>query len=165
MIKRLSLILISALIGLNLIGCSKQVSYTEEDTSGVTLQEEPLNLNNLDDGVDIDLTALSSTLVYAEVYNMMMSPEDYMGQTIKMKGTYHPLYFEETGKYYHYVVIEDAAACCQQGIEFIWDGEHVFPDDYPLEGTEVEVVGVFDTYEELGERYPYVATDEIKIIK
>lgn len=165
MIKKLSLIFIGILLGLSLIGCSKQDPHNEDDTSAITIQEESLNLNKLDDAVDIDLTALSSTLVYAEVYSMMMSPEEYMGQTIKMKGTYCPLYSEETGKYYHYVIIEDAAACCQQGIEFIWGGEHVFPDDYPSEGTEVEVVGVFDTYEELGDIYPYVATNEIKIIQ
>lgn len=182
MIKKLSLIFVGVSLCFILIGCSKQEN-DENSINKAIIQEDPsakqelensdsnnvlgeeLALNKLDDEVDIDLTALSSTLVYAEVYNMMMSPETYIGQTIKMKGKYYSLYYEETGKYYHYVIIEDAAACCQQGLEFIWNGEHIFPDDYPSDGTQVEVIGVFDTYEELGEIYPYVATDEIKVIK
>ena len=35
---------------------------------------------------DINLTALSSTAVYAEVWNMMAVPESYIRKTVKMKG-------------------------------------------------------------------------------
>ena len=38
------------------------------------------------DVVDADLTRLSSTMVYSEVYNMMYTPGDYIGKTIKMTG-------------------------------------------------------------------------------
>lgn len=183
MIKKICLIAVVGSLCLSLIGCSKKETNYENRIDETTIQEESivsqepeilsdknaleeaLTLNKLQDEVDIDLTALSSTLVYAEVYSMMVSPEDYIGQTVKMKGKYYSMYYEETGKYYHYVIIEDAAACCQQGLEFIWNGEHIFPDDYPSDGTEVEVIGLFDTYEELGEIYPYVATDQIKVIQ
>ena len=40
------------------------------------------------DGVDVDLTRLSSTMVYSEVYNMMNAPGDYIGKTIKMTGQF-----------------------------------------------------------------------------
>ena len=40
------------------------------------------------DGVDFDLTRLSSTMVYSEVYNMMNAPGDYIGKTIKMTGQF-----------------------------------------------------------------------------
>ena len=40
------------------------------------------------DGVDVDLTRLSSTMVYSEVYNMMYAPDDYIGKTIKMTGQF-----------------------------------------------------------------------------
>lgn len=109
----------------------------------------------------VDLTVLSSTMVYAEVYNMMSYPEDYLGKTIKMIGLYYPGYFEQTDKTYHFAVIADAAACCSQGIEFIWNGEHKYPDDYPEEGSIIEITGIFKSYEESGETYYYVATDEI----
>ena len=41
------------------------------------------------DGVDIDLTALSSTMVYSQVYDMLyFSPESYRGKTVKMRGSF-----------------------------------------------------------------------------
>ena len=44
------------------------------------------------DVVDVDLTRLSSTMVYSEVYNMMYTPGDYIGKTIKMTGQF--VYYE-----------------------------------------------------------------------
>ena len=44
------------------------------------------------DGVDVDLTRLSSTMLYSEVYNMMNAPGDYIGKTIKMTGQF--VYYE-----------------------------------------------------------------------
>lgn len=114
------------------------------------------------ESIDVDLTAMSSTMIYAEVSHMMSNPDTYLGKTIKMSGPYTPSYYAATDFYYHYVVVEDAAACCQQGLEFIWNGDHAYPDDYPEEGTRIEVVGVFDSYEELGETYYYLSVDEIK---
>ncbi len=114
-----------------------------------------------DGSVDVDLTALSSTMVYAEVYNMMTDPDAYMGKTIKMSGQYYSSYFEETEQYYFFVVISDATACCQQGIEFIWNGEHTYPEDYPEDGTEVEVTGVFGSYQELDQTYYCLTVDDI----
>ena len=37
---------------------------------------------------DVDLTTLSSTMVYSEVYNMMTAPSDYIGKNVKMKGNF-----------------------------------------------------------------------------
>jgi hypothetical protein len=114
--------------------------------------------------VDVDLTEMSSTMVYAEVYNITNNPDKYMGKTIRMSGPYQASYYDETGLYYHYVIVEDAAACCAQGLEFIWNGEHTFPDDYPLAQAKIEVTGVFGSYEELGITYYYLAVDNIVLL-
>lgn len=114
--------------------------------------------------IDVDLTVLSSTMVYAEIYNMMTEPDPYIGRMVKMRGQYYASFYEETQQYYHYVVVMDAAACCQQGIEFIWDGAHTYPDDYPADGTEVEITGVFGSYEELGIVYYYLLVKDIIIV-
>ena len=105
------------------------------------------------DGVDVDLTVLSSTMVYSEVYDMMCYPENYIGKSVKMKGTYAGYHDESTDKYYHACIIQDATACCAQGIEFEPTDDYKYPDDYPAEGQEVCVTGVFDTYEEGENRY------------
>ena len=110
---------------------------------------------------DIDLTRLSGTMVYAEVYHMMTSPLYYMGRTVKARGDYNVLYDDETGRFYHYIVIRDATGCCPQGLEFIWSGDRVYPDDYPKINTTIEFVGVFGSYEESGDTFYYLAVDDL----
>lgn len=96
--------------------------------------------------VDVDLTQLSSTMVYSEVYNMMTEPDSYRGKSIRMKGTF--AYSVGKEGYYLFCVIADATACCAQGMEFVLKEDRKFPDEYPPETTEITVVGTFDTYME-----------------
>ncbi len=103
-------------------------------------------------GVDYDLTKLGSDMVYASVYQLMMEPENFEGKVFKIKGIYYSSFFDKTNKQYQYCIIQDALACCSQGIEFIWgNGEHAYPDEYPAEGSLVEITGTFQTYKEDGD--------------
>ena len=70
------------------------LSEDDETVSGAG--EKPVSTASAE-GVDVDLTALSSTMVYSEVYNMMMSPNDYIGKVVKMQGTYLYVYDSTTG--------------------------------------------------------------------
>lgn len=102
--------------------------------------------------VDYDLMNMSSDMVYAIVYQMMVDPDTYNGKIVRMEGLYYPAYYEPTSKYYHYCIIQDALACCAQGIEFVWeDGNHVYPDEYPEKNAKVVVQGTFETYKENGD--------------
>ncbi len=102
-----------------------------------------------DSGVDYDLSSMDSDMVYASVYQLMVEPSSYVGKTFKMQGIYYATYYEPTKKYYHYIIIQDALACCAQGIEFVWDdGSHVYPDEYPKNDSKIEIVGTFETYKE-----------------
>ena len=98
--------------------------------------------------VDVDLTQMSSTMVYSEVFNMVNEPDDYLGKMIKMEGTFALYHDENTGKDYYACIIQDATACCAQGIEFVLTEEYACPADYPQEGGFITVTGVFDTYQE-----------------
>ena len=102
------------------------------------------------DGVDVDLTRLSSTMVYSEVYNMMNAPGDYIGKTIKMTGQF--VYYEnpDTKAQYFTCIIGDAMACCSQGLEFVMEGDLAYPDDYLELGADITVIGAFQSYEENG---------------
>lgn len=99
-------------------------------------------------GIDIDLTQGSANLVYAQVYSMMYTPEEYIGKKVKMQGQFTFYKDEATGKYYYACFISDAAACCTQGIEFIPSEKVKYPDDFPKVGSEISVTGVFYTYKE-----------------
>ena len=95
---------------------------------------------------DVDLTVMSATMVYSEVYHMMYYPETYVGKVIKIKGQYA---ISEMGEMrYDLCIIKDATACCAQGMEFLLTDAYVYPKDYPEVGDEIELVGTFDTYYE-----------------
>lgn len=103
------------------------------------------------DGVDIDLTAMSGTMVYSEVLNMQKTPEAYEGKVVKMSGPFNVT--DYNGKTYFACIIADATACCSTGIEFDLKGDYSYPEDYPAPQTEITVVGVFNTYMEGKSRY------------
>ena len=105
--------------------------------------------------VKVDLTKMNSTMVYSEVSNMMTTPDKYLGKTVRMKGTF-AVYKGETRNYYA-CIISDATACCQQGMEFVLAGDFEYPGDYPAEGTEITVTGIFDTYKEGTQMYCQLA--------
>lgn len=107
--------------------------------------------------VDLDLSAMSGTVVYAEVFNIMMSPEQYVGKTLRMSGTFAVAHDLVNGHLYTSCVIQDATACCSQGIEFEWAGEHAYPEDYPQLDSEIEVCGTFEQYEDENGAYYHVA--------
>ena len=113
---------------------------------GKTEDETAASVTEASAAIDIDLTELTSTMVYSEVYGMMSEPDAYIGKTVKAKGPFGVYQNEETGEYFFAVVIRDATACCAQGLEFVWEGDHPYPDDYPEQGAEIVVSGTFNTY-------------------
>ena len=119
-----------------------------------TLDIDPSTLDYSD--VDIDLTVMGKDMVYSTVYQMVYNPKDYIGKTVKMEGQYYVAFSNnpENTNFYNYCLVADATACCQQGLEFLcYDGHDTYPDDFPEDGTEVEVTGVFETYQEEGYTY------------
>ena len=128
-----------------------EISTTEASvlTDIPTLNVDPETIDY--DNVDIDITEMSSDMVYATVYQMVYNPQDYVGKTVKIKGQYFVAYSKDEGNdnFYNYCLVADAAACCQQGLEFLCnDGHSVYPDDFPEDGTDIEVTGVFEMYHE-----------------
>lgn len=94
--------------------------------------------------------AQSSTMVFAEVFNMTTHPEDYVGKTVKMQGIFSTgkLYaqegtFEDGGTVFA-CIIQDATACCAQGIPFDLAESRAYPDDYPELGDPITVTGTFE---------------------
>lgn len=129
--------------------------YDESQISGTVPSKdyEPITDSTK---IDVDLTSMDSTMVYSTVYQMLADGPSYVDQVIKMDGTYYSSTDPDTGQIYHFVIIQDATACCQQGMEFIWeDGSHVFPDEYPTDGSVVEVTGYYDCYKD-DPNAPYV---------
>ena len=105
---------------------------------------------------DVDLTTLSSTMVYSEVYNMLYyDQESYYGKTVKANGIFAIYQMVVDGvtqpaPVAYACIIADATACCAEGMEFVLEGDYTYPDDYPELGAEITVIGEFQSYEENG---------------
>lgn len=114
-----------------------------------------------DTNIDVDLTVLSSTMVYSEVYNMLLTPENYVGKTIKMQGEF-AFYEDSQNETRHFAcVIADATACCAQGLEFVPSDPSAYPGDYPEPNTEITILGNFETYEENGMQFCWITNAKL----
>lgn len=178
--KRIFYLLLAACMTLSLCACGKD---SEKDAGNDTLSsnvevsaptesipapneqetpdeqqtpEEPEQTQTSADGVDVDLTVLSSTMVYSEVYNMLYNdPAHYLGKTVKARGEFSIYQLVTDGVLQpdpvsYACIISDAAACCAEGMEFVLKGDLTYPDDYPELGAEITVIGEFQPYEENG---------------
>lgn len=153
--KKLFCALLAALLLCSLAACGTK------DNNGAdgAADTPPASQSQGTGGIDVDLTVLSSIMVYSEVNSMISFPDNYIGKTVKMQGQF-TIYqaTDENGafipdKMFFACMIADATACCAQGLEFALAGEPVYPDDYPELGAEITVVGTFEWYEEDGCRY------------
>ena len=106
---------------------------------------------------DIDLTRMSGTMVYGQVYQMVMYPKKYVGKHIRMKGAFSSYYDEETETRFYGCVIADALACCSQGLAFELAKPRQYPKEFPAEGATIVITGDFDfVKEEDGVGYPVI---------
>ena len=142
------------LLIINLFACSsknkeeiveeEKTYYTQDEIN--IIYDKDGNFDNeeevKEDEIDIDLTFMSSTAKFAEVYNMLVSPEEYDGKTIKISGLFS-IGQDFNGNQIFGCIVPDATACCANGIQFIWAGEHLYPDDYPKQGDMITVQGIF----------------------
>ena len=172
--KRLLCLLLAAFMMLSLCACGKDsekdagndTPSSDEEASASAesiptpkeqeTSEESEQPQASSDGVDVDLTVLSSTMVYSEVYNMLYNdPAHYLGKTVKARGELSIYQLVTDGVLQpepvsYACIISDAAACCAEGMEFVLKGDLTYPDDYPELGTEITVIGEFQSYEENG---------------
>lgn len=169
--KRLLCLLLAALTVLGLGACGEKSGAPAGETTFLTTASEeqtlPLETGEREQTAPtadtaesnfVDLTALSSTMVYAEVFAMMSSPEDYVGKTVKMQGIFSKgqLYAAGSlndGGTVFACVIQDATACCAQGIPFELAGDHTYPQDYPELGDTITVVGTFEIHQQEGMQF------------
>lgn len=116
------------ILSVALVGCSDEKTSAPEKIS-------------VAENVDVDLTKLSSTMIYSEVFNILQTPADYRGKTFKIRGMYMVSHDPQKDEYHHACVIYDATACCMQGMEF-----ELVDENYPPPDSEITLIGRFDTY-------------------
>lgn len=165
--KRIGLtaILLCCLLGMT--SCQKEESAPTTSSSPhaastvfspePTAEPTPITLEN----GEIDLTQMSSTMVYSYVFNLMYDPTPFIGKRFRIQGIYDENYWAENDTTYHCILIPDAAACCAQGIEFVLTDENA---SYPQPADDIEISGILTTYMEDDTPYIEIQVDQIEIL-
>lgn len=121
-------------------GCGQ----TKSNNTDITAQSSTQNSGET--AIDYDLTKMSSTMVYSTVYSMITNPDEYRGKLVKVTGNFNVYTDAVTNMTYYSVLIADATACCQQGLEI--DMKKFTSDEYPPQNALITVTGTFGTYME-----------------
>lgn len=128
------------LVRMVLISISMLSMLTGWDTNEVSTAQVEAT-----DAEIVDLTQLSDTVIYSAVYDMVQNTENYLGKTVKMKGTFYAFTDPISMNDYTVCMVTDTTQCCQQGVEFKLSD---VPETYPAADQEIVVTGVLTTYKE-----------------
>ena len=102
-----------------------------------------------------------ATMIYSTIFDMLVMAEDYVDKNIKVKGWFETYTDPNTAELYYAVVVPDTTACCQQGLEFVWLGEHSYPADFPETGADITVTGRYKLIENDGITYNYLEASSV----
>lgn len=109
--------------------------------------------------VDIDLTKMSSTMVYSTVFNMVNNPTKFVGKTMRMRGEYtkYHISIDDPTQIIHACIVRDAAGCCSQGLEFVLSNRN-----YPSGAGEITVVGTIAVQKIFGRYVCYLKESSLE---
>lgn len=110
------------------ISCENKKTQTAENTTAV----------------ELDLTAMSPTMIYSTIFEMLIEPDLYENKTVKVSGFFNSFTDDTSGNRFYAIIIPDATACCKQGMEFVWLN-HSYPEDFPKEDQNITITGVYKT--------------------
>ncbi len=153
--KKAVCVLLTLVFTLALCSCGAQKTVPASSAAGQELETVALTDSA---PVDLDLSEMSGTMVYSEVYNIMTKPDDYIGKTIRMNGAFAT----DDNEIYYFCIIKDATACCQQGLEFVWPGQHTYPTDFPDTGADITITGTYKIDEIDGITYTYLEANSVE---
>ena len=123
----------------------EQLPSPNDDTVAYQREVLPLPEKDADSSIDVDLTKMNANMIYSYIFEMIIDPDSYAGKTIKVEGFFNSFLDQESGERYFAVIIPDALACCKQGMEFKWTGNHSYPQDYPEENQKITITGKYCT--------------------
>ncbi|NLG57997.1 MAG: hypothetical protein GX540_06265 [Clostridiales bacterium] len=157
--KRLWPLLLALTLLLTACGGGEDNAPAPAETTAAAADAAPVA-----DVVQMDIAGLSDTMAYAQMFNVINSPKEYVGTSVRVKGTYVPIPGPtREGLYYHFLVVADITACCEVGVEFFLE-DHRYPEDYPAQYAQVELTGVFDLATVSGQQYICLKVDEMKVL-
>jgi len=109
-----------------------------------------------------DIVEIGEKMFIAQVNDIYLNADDYLGKTIKLEGVFK----QSTGEEPYYFVIRYGPGCCGNdglvGFEVAWDKEKAKP--YPADDSWVEAEGVLKSYEEEGYKLSYIDLTSLNVL-
>jgi len=109
-----------------------------------------------------DIVEIGEKMFIAQVNDIYLNADDYLGKTIKLEGVFK----KSTGEPPYYFVIRYGPGCCGNdglvGFEVAWDKEKAKP--YPADDSWVEAEGVLKFYEEQGYQLSYIDLTSLNVL-
>ena len=139
-----------------------QNEWTEQPASDETATSAAgQDVNQLSDD---DIVEIRERMFIAQLNDIYLNQNDYLGKTIKYEGMFTSYTWEEMGLSY-YLVYRRSPGCCgadgQAGFEVVWpDGSN---ESFPNENDWCEVVGTLDNYDEDGYIYLHIILDSLTV--
>ena len=117
------------------------------------IDEEEIDSSSLDHlEVEHDLSKLSKTMSYAYLTRITDNPDDYLNETVKIKGVYYSGSIPDSDEKFHGIMLLDEAACCMGYIDIR------LPDGvpYPKELSQMVIIGEIIEWNQAGYDYHIV---------
>jgi putative membrane protein len=109
-----------------------------------------------------DIVEIGEKMFIAQVNDIYLNADDYLGKKIKLEGVFK----QSTGEEPYYFVIRYGPGCCGNdglvGFEVAWDKEKAKP--YPADDSWVEAEGVLKSYEEEGFQLSYIDLTSLNVL-
>lgn len=137
----------------------EEITKSSEDS----IEDAKNNVGSAEDSIDIDLLSGNANMVYATVFQMTLEPKEYEGKTLRVRGVFRTFPDDpDTGEgpMHRVVFIADAAACCQQGLEILCEGEYSFEDPEPE--TVITVTGRIGLLPNVRMDYPCIYATSVE---
>lgn len=129
-------IVIVMMMSMALMGCG---------TSEETVEEKP-------QVIDVDVASMSDVMAYSALENIMYNPQEYVGQTVRIQGSFYYEYYQELDMKFFAILLMDETDCCMAFAE-IEMGEGL---EYPQVGQEFMIIGEVKMKTIDGNEYAYV---------
>jgi uncharacterized membrane protein YcgQ (UPF0703/DUF1980 family) len=124
-----------------------------------------------------ELIEIREKMFIAQINDIYLNPEDYLGKTLVYEGLFDSYLYPETGVTYRYV-IRYGPGCCgtdgNAGFEVSWDdappaqsgdpAKGLTLRKYPKKNDWVEVRGVLKAYDEDGFEYLHIVLSSLKVL-
>lgn len=106
--------------------------------------------------IDLDVASMSDVMAYSTLENIMYNGPEYVGKTVRIKGSFYYEYYQELDMKFYAILLMDETNCCMAFAEV----ELVDGISYPQVGEECMIIGEVKTKMLDGNEYAYVEVSE-----